>query len=105
MVNFGNLVIKELSEKNVFNAKKFGHLEPIIKLIKEFADTAGNKPESFAPVDMYVVLLDLRSVEIILNSADNLGTYWTCSIVDLLLQRQGGSRSRSTTDHFRNCNR
>ncbi|APR98914.1 polyribonucleotide nucleotidyltransferase [Wolbachia endosymbiont of Folsomia candida] len=45
--------VKELSEENVLSAIKFGHenLQPIIKLIKEFADTVGNKPESFVPVD------------------------------------------------------
>lgn len=45
--------VKDLSEENIFNAIKFGHehLKPVNKLIKEFADTVGNKPESFAPVD------------------------------------------------------
>ncbi|TVS97101.1 polyribonucleotide nucleotidyltransferase [Wolbachia endosymbiont of Aedes albopictus] len=54
--------VKELSEENVFNAIKFGHehLKPVIKLIKEFADTVGNKPESFAPVDTSDITQELE---------------------------------------------
>jgi polyribonucleotide nucleotidyltransferase len=45
--------VKELSEENILSAIKFGHehLQPVIKFIKEFADTVDNKPESFVPVD------------------------------------------------------
>ncbi|WP_250294979.1 polyribonucleotide nucleotidyltransferase [Wolbachia endosymbiont of Oedothorax gibbosus] len=54
--------VKELSEENVFNAIKFGHehLKPVIKLIKEFADTIGNKPENFPPIDISDIMQDLE---------------------------------------------
>ncbi len=56
--------VKELSEENVFNAIKFGHehLKPVIKLIKEFADTIGNKPESFAPIDASDITQELEKI-------------------------------------------
>lgn len=54
--------VKELSEENVLSAIKFGHeyLQPVIKLIKEFADTVGNKPESFVPVDNSDITKELK---------------------------------------------
>ncbi|MDM8335250.1 polyribonucleotide nucleotidyltransferase [Wolbachia pipientis] len=54
--------VKELSEENVLNAIKFAHehLQPVIKLIKEFADAVGNKPESFAPIDVSDIMQDLE---------------------------------------------
>lgn len=54
--------VKELSEENVLSAIKFGHehLQPVIKLIKEFADTVGNKPESFAPADISDITQELE---------------------------------------------
>ncbi|WP_175838005.1 polyribonucleotide nucleotidyltransferase [Wolbachia endosymbiont of Litomosoides sigmodontis] len=53
---------KELSEENVLSAMKFGHehLQPVIKLIKEFVDAIGNKPESFAPIDVSDIMQDLE---------------------------------------------
>ncbi|WFW29741.1 MAG: polyribonucleotide nucleotidyltransferase [Wolbachia endosymbiont of Menacanthus eurysternus] len=44
---------KELSEEDILNAIKFGHehLQPVIKLIKEFADTVGKKSEEFIRVN------------------------------------------------------
>ncbi|MFV1010902.1 polyribonucleotide nucleotidyltransferase [Wolbachia endosymbiont of Nasonia vitripennis] len=54
--------VKELSEENVLSAIKFGHehLQPVIKLIKEFVDTVGNKPESFAPIDISDITQELE---------------------------------------------
>ncbi|QIT35980.1 polyribonucleotide nucleotidyltransferase [Wolbachia endosymbiont of Brugia pahangi] len=53
---------KELPEENILNAIKFGHehLQPVIKLIKEFADTIGNKFDSFAPIDISDIMQDLE---------------------------------------------
>ncbi|MDD9331603.1 MAG: polyribonucleotide nucleotidyltransferase [Wolbachia sp.] len=54
--------VKELSERDVLDAIKFGHerLQPVIKLIKEFADKVGNKPESFVPVDNSDIMQELE---------------------------------------------
>lgn len=45
---------KELSEENVLNAIKFGHdnLQPVIQLIKEFANAVGNPQKEFIPVNI-----------------------------------------------------
>ncbi len=54
--------IKELSEENVLSAIKFGHehLQPVIKLIKEFANTVDSEPEKFTSVDISDMIQDLE---------------------------------------------
>lgn len=54
--------VKELSEESVLNSMKFGHehLQPVIEFIKEFADTVGNKPENFIPVDASDITKELE---------------------------------------------
>lgn len=54
--------IKELSEENVLNAIKFGHehLQPVIKLIKDFAKKVENKPVSFTAVDVSDIVQELE---------------------------------------------
>ncbi|CCF78341.1 polynucleotide phosphorylasepolyadenylase [Wolbachia endosymbiont of Onchocerca ochengi] len=54
--------VKELSEENVLSAIKFGHehLQPVIKLIKEFANTVDSKPKKFTSVDISDITQDLE---------------------------------------------
>ncbi|WP_175818487.1 polyribonucleotide nucleotidyltransferase [Wolbachia endosymbiont of Dirofilaria (Dirofilaria) immitis] len=54
--------VKELSEERVLSAMKFGHehLQPVIKLIKVFADAVDSKPERFASIDISDIIQDLE---------------------------------------------
>lgn len=54
--------IKQLAEKDIINAIKFGHdhLQPVIRCIKQFADKVGNKPASTATVDVSDIVQELE---------------------------------------------
>ncbi|MDN5248302.1 MAG: polyribonucleotide nucleotidyltransferase [Wolbachia endosymbiont of Tyrophagus putrescentiae] len=54
--------IRELSEESVLSAMKFGHehLQPVIQLIKKFAEKVGNKPKEFVADDMSDIMQELE---------------------------------------------